>query len=121
MPEGWECEKMSFIEILGILAGALTTLGLIPQVVHIFTLRSAREISLLFAFLFLGGIALWLLYGIWLGLLPSSMGCHTACPGGVAGIWKAKIWQISRSESATYSKGCQSAICDNRFTVEAKK
>ena len=61
---------MSFIELMGILAGALTTLGLIPQVVHIFTLKSAREISLLFAVLFLGGVSLWLLYGIWNGLLP---------------------------------------------------
>ena len=61
---------MSFIELLGILAGALTTFGLIPQVIHILKLRSASEISFLFALMYLGGIALWLLYGIWLGLLP---------------------------------------------------
>lgn len=57
-------------ELLGLLAGALMTLGLIPQIARVFRLRSAREISLPFTLLSLGGIALWLLYGIFLGLLP---------------------------------------------------
>ena len=61
---------MNSVEALGVLAGALTTLGLIPQVVRVFRLKSAREISLAFTFLFMAGIFLWLLYGIWLGLLP---------------------------------------------------
>jgi MtN3 and saliva related transmembrane protein len=61
---------LSIIELLGILAGALTTLGLIPQLIHIFRLKTAKEISMPFAILYLGGVALWLVYGIRLGLLP---------------------------------------------------
>jgi MtN3 and saliva related transmembrane protein len=52
---------MSFIEILGILAGALTTFGLVPQVIHVFRLKEAHEISLPFAVMYTVGVGLWLL------------------------------------------------------------
>jgi MtN3 and saliva related transmembrane protein len=55
-------------ELLGFIGGALTTLGFIPQVWRLFRLRSAHEISLPFTIFFLAGIALWLSYGISLGL-----------------------------------------------------
>ncbi len=61
---------MSYFELLGFLAGALTTLGLIPQIVRLFRLRSAHEISLPFTLLFLTGALSWLVYGISLGLMP---------------------------------------------------
>ncbi len=57
-------------EVLGFVAGALTTLGFIPQVIRVFKLRSAREISLPFAILFLVGVILWMTYGILLRLPP---------------------------------------------------
>jgi len=50
-------------EIPGLVGGALITFGLIPQIVRVLKLRSAREISLLFTLLFLSGAASWLLYG----------------------------------------------------------
>jgi MtN3 and saliva related transmembrane protein len=56
-------------ELLGFIGGALTTLGFIPQVWRLFRLRSAHEISLPFTIFFILGIALWLSYGISLGLL----------------------------------------------------
>jgi MtN3 and saliva related transmembrane protein len=55
-------------ELLGFIAGALTTLGFVPQVWRLFRLRSAHEISLPFAVLFVLGIAFWLSYGISLRL-----------------------------------------------------
>ena len=61
---------MSLTEFIGILAGAFTTFGFVPQIVRVFLLRSAREISLPFTLLFLGGVILWLLYGISLDLVP---------------------------------------------------
>ena len=51
-------------ELFGLLGGALITAGFIPQIVRVFQLRSAREISLPFTILFLGGSISWLLYGI---------------------------------------------------------
>ena len=61
---------MSWQEIVGLMAGALTTFALIPQVCRLFRLRSAREISLPFTLLLACGVALWLIYGLLLGLLP---------------------------------------------------
>lgn len=46
------------------------TLGLIPQVLRVYKLRSAREISLLFTLLLLFGLACWVTYGILLHLFP---------------------------------------------------
>lgn len=57
-------------ESLGFVAGALVTGSLIPQLVRVFKLRSAHEISLLFTTLLLAGIIIWLAYGILLRLTP---------------------------------------------------
>ena len=58
------------IELLGFIAGAFVTCSLIPQLIRVFRLKSAREISMLFTSLLLIGISLWLLYGIFLRLTP---------------------------------------------------
>ena len=57
-------------EWLGFVGGALVTCSLIPQLIRVFKLRSAREISLLFTTLLFLGIITWLAYGISLGLAP---------------------------------------------------
>ena len=61
---------MLLAEYLGFIAGALVTCSLIPQLIRVFRLRSAREISLLFTTLLLLGILTWLAYGISLRLAP---------------------------------------------------
>ena len=61
---------MPSVEALGFVAGALVTFSLIPQLIRVFKLRSAREISLLFNTLLLAGLILWLTYGISLDLAP---------------------------------------------------
>ncbi len=61
---------MSLIEALGLLAGLLVTCSMIPQIIRVFKLRSAREISLLFTGALLLGLIAWLIYGLYLGLLP---------------------------------------------------
>ena len=61
---------MTVGEVLGLIAGAFTTISLVPQVIRIFRLRSAREISLPFTSLYLVGGFFWLSYGIVQGLLP---------------------------------------------------
>ena len=55
-------------ESLGFVAGALVTCSLIPQLIRVFKLKSAREISTLFTSLLLLGIIFWTAYGIYLGL-----------------------------------------------------
>ena len=61
---------MPLAESLGFIAGALVTCSIIPQLIRVFKLRSAREISTLFTILLLLGILTWLAYGISLGLDP---------------------------------------------------
>jgi len=61
---------MDWVHILGLTAGALTTGSLIPQVIKTFRLKSAGDISTLM-FCILGlGVALWALYGLYIGSTP---------------------------------------------------
>ena len=59
-----------FVESLGLVAGALVTCSIIPQLIRVFQLKSAREISMLFTMLLLSGMACWLAYGVYLSLTP---------------------------------------------------
>jgi MtN3 and saliva related transmembrane protein len=61
---------LSFGEILGLVAGAITTGSLIPQVLRVYRLKAAREISLTFTVAFLVGDAAWLAYGVIFSLVP---------------------------------------------------
>jgi MtN3 and saliva related transmembrane protein len=61
---------LAWEEILGCVAGAIVTTSLVPQIIRVFKLKSAREISLVFTTLMFTGILLWLGYGIALGYLP---------------------------------------------------
>ena len=60
---------MSQVEILGLAAGLLVALGLVPQILRVWRLKDAQEISLWFNLLSLTGTILWLAYGLFLGLL----------------------------------------------------
>lgn len=53
-------------EWIGYIAATCTTLSFIPQVIHIFRRRDTRAISLAMYSLFTFGIALWLIYGLFL-------------------------------------------------------
>ncbi len=58
------------VDLLGAVAGTLTTAAFVPQVIK--TLRSGqtRDISLVMWLSFCAGVALWLIYGIVLGAWP---------------------------------------------------
>ncbi|MEP7327823.1 MAG: SemiSWEET transporter [Betaproteobacteria bacterium] len=57
-------------DMLGLVAGALTTVAFVPQIVHIARTRSAYDISWgLFGILGIGSM-LWLWYGIRINSLP---------------------------------------------------
>ena len=61
---------MQFGEVLGLVAGAITTGSFVPQVIRVYKLKSAREISLIFNLLFVTGGLLWLSYGIYIHSFP---------------------------------------------------
>jgi MtN3 and saliva related transmembrane protein len=55
---------LSSQEVFGFIGGVLVTVALVPQVVKIFRLKSALEISLPFTILLFTGMIFWLGYGI---------------------------------------------------------
>ncbi len=58
---------MNRVEWVGLVAGSLTTLAFVPQLVQVWRSRSARDINLGTFCLFCLGVAVWLVYGVLLG------------------------------------------------------
>ena len=50
--------------ILGIMAGTLTTISFIPQVIKIYKTKDAKDLSIATFCMFSCGVFLWLIYGI---------------------------------------------------------
>ncbi|MEW6015044.1 MAG: SemiSWEET transporter [Candidatus Zixiibacteriota bacterium] len=61
---------MDAISLLGYLAGTLTTLSFLPQLIKVIKSRSTKDISLLMFVVICIGIFLWLVYGILIGSPP---------------------------------------------------
>lgn len=61
---------MEIITILGLLAGALTTISFIPQVMKTWKFKETKDISLLMYIIFFTGILLWFSYGILIDNTP---------------------------------------------------
>lgn len=61
---------MIFITALGLLAGTLTTIAFIPQLLKVWRSKSAKDISLNTLVIFNSGVFLWLIYGIYLQAIP---------------------------------------------------
>jgi len=58
------------INAIGLLAAVCTTSSFVPQLIRIWRLRSAREISLIMFLVYSLGVLLWLLYGIFIHSQP---------------------------------------------------
>ncbi len=61
---------MSFVTLLGLLAGVLTTVSFVPQVFKIWQTKSAQDFSASMLIAFCSGIFLWLIYGFYIRALP---------------------------------------------------
>jgi MtN3 and saliva related transmembrane protein len=57
-------EQSSTITILGLVAGSLTTLSFLPQLVKAWKTRSTHDISFGMLALFSAGLVLWIVYGV---------------------------------------------------------
>lgn len=55
---------MSGIQILGMMAGTITSITFLPQVIKVWKTRSAKDLSLLMLVLLMIGVSLWLVYGL---------------------------------------------------------
>jgi len=61
---------MNSTTLLGLLAGACTTFGFVPQLVKILQTKSTHDISLWMYVVISTGILLWLIYGLIIGSVP---------------------------------------------------
>ncbi len=61
---------MDFLNMLGLIAGVLTTAAFLPQVVKTWRSRSAKDLSLGMFLMFVVGVVLWLVYGILTNNIP---------------------------------------------------
>jgi MtN3 and saliva related transmembrane protein len=59
-----------FTNTLGYIAGLLTTVAFLPQVIKTWETKSARDLSLGMFSIFCTGVLLWLIYGILLKDFP---------------------------------------------------
>jgi MtN3 and saliva related transmembrane protein len=57
-------------DAIGLIAAVCTTVSFVPQLIRVWKLRSAREISLIMFLVFSLGTFLWLLYGIFIHAMP---------------------------------------------------
>jgi len=55
---------------VGIIAGVLTATSMLPQVIKVFKEKKAENISLLMVLVLIGGVGLWIVYGIMRKDLP---------------------------------------------------
>jgi len=58
------------VTYLGLLAGTLTTIAFVPQLLKTWKSRSAEDVSLGMLITFCTGVFLWLLYGFFIQSLP---------------------------------------------------
>ena len=55
---------------IGSVAAVCTTVSFLPQLIHVWRRKSARDISLSMFLLFSFGVACWLVYGLGIGSVP---------------------------------------------------
>jgi len=60
----------SAVETLGMIAGTLTTIAFVPQVLKIYRTKSAKDVSYMMFSIFSTGIVFWLIYGILIRSTP---------------------------------------------------
>jgi MtN3 and saliva related transmembrane protein len=63
-------DSRQYITAIGLVAGTLTTLSFVPQLLRTWRLRRAHDMSGWWLATFMSGITLWLIYGLILPSLP---------------------------------------------------
>jgi MtN3 and saliva related transmembrane protein len=61
---------MNYIEILGLIAAAFSTVAFLPQVIYTWKTKSAKDLSLAMFLILFTATALWFIYGILLVARP---------------------------------------------------
>ncbi len=59
-----------FINLLGLVAGMLTTIAFLPQLIKTWQSKSAKDVSLVMMITFCLGVFLWIVYGLAIKAMP---------------------------------------------------
>jgi MtN3 and saliva related transmembrane protein len=59
--------------VLGFVAGTLTTLAFLPQVIRTWRTKSTKDLSLPMLSAFTSGVACWFVYGLWIDSMPITL------------------------------------------------
>lgn len=59
-----------FINLLGLVAGSLTTIAFLPQLIKTWKSKSAKDVSLVMMITFCLGVFLWIVYGLAIEAMP---------------------------------------------------
>ena len=70
---------MNLVTALGLLAGTLTTVAFVPQVIRTWKSKSTKDLSLPMLVSFTTGVLCWLIYGIWIDSLPITLTNGPSC------------------------------------------
>lgn len=55
---------MNITETIGLVAGTITSITFLPQVIRVWKTKSVKDLSMLMLLLLMGGTSLWLTYGL---------------------------------------------------------
>jgi MtN3 and saliva related transmembrane protein len=61
---------MAYLELLGYLAGILTTFSASPQLYYSYTTKDVKSLNLTFMSMLIAGLSLWAVYGMIINSLP---------------------------------------------------
>lgn len=91
---------MAYFELLGYLAGILTTFSASPQLYYSYTTKDVKSLNLSFMSMLIAGLSLWAIYGILIKSLPviifNSMGVM---------LWIPIYWMKIMSEKKEKNSG----------------
>ncbi len=55
---------MNYIQVIGISAGILTSLSMLPQLIKIIKEKAAKDVSVIMILILLAGLVMWIYYGV---------------------------------------------------------
>ena len=61
---------MNYVTVLGLIAGILTTIAFLPQLIKSWRTKSTHDVSLAMFVVLCTGILLWIIYGILINSFP---------------------------------------------------
>jgi MtN3 and saliva related transmembrane protein len=93
------------VTTIGYIAGFLTTLAFVPQVVRAYRTRSVKDLSWIWLFIFSTGLFMWLTYGLVLNDWPMILANSDHLPVPGVDAVEGALQERGRSLRSEFSSG----------------